>query len=41
MCKVPEHKHREERFVDNFLHFRVLRKVAAGGIDDEEVDESH
>jgi len=39
MCKVPEHEHRKERFIDDLLRFRVLCKLAAGGIDDEEVDE--
>ena len=41
MCKVPEHEHRKERFVDNLLRIRVFCKVAAGGIDNGEVDEAN
>ena len=39
--KVAEHEHSEQRFVDDLLRPGVLCEVAAGGIDDGEVDEGH
>lgn len=37
--KVAEHEHREQRPVHDLLRARVVRKAAAGGVDECEVDE--